>query len=405
MLIKTIAFAVLLSTFGVVLAADWTGFRGDGSGVSKDAAPPSKFTETEHVAWKSSLPGKGLSSPIVVKDRVYVTASSGAKDDRLHILCYAAGDGKLAWERQYWATGRTLTHTSSAVAANTPVSDGETIFAFYSSNDLIAVDLDGNLKWFRGLAIDYPEAGNDVGMASSVAVVDGAVIVQSESQGDSFVMGIDAKTGETLWKLDRLKEANWTTPVVLTGKGAAKNLVLLTNKEGLSAHDPRTGREVWRNAKECDGIGSCVVADDFVYVPGGGTRAVKIPTGGEPEVVWSNAKLNSGAASPLVYEDRIYTINRAGVITAADIKTGESVWQLRLKGQFWATPVVVDDVMFVAGKEGNVQTIDLSDPKKGKLIGENKLPGEIYGTPAISQARSMFARTRHCGKSRSNRYR
>lgn len=362
-------------------AADWPAFRGNGSSVSADAAPPTTFSADEGVAWKAKLPGKGVSSPIVVKDRVIITSSSGAKEDRLHTLCFAATDGKLLWERQAWATGRTLCHSSSAVAANTAASDGTRVFSFFSSNDLLAYDLNGELLWFRGLAMDYPEAGNDVGMSSSVAVVDGVVVVQSESQGDSFVLGLDALTGETLWHIPQPKEAVWSSPTVAkTADG--KPLVLTANLTSITARDPKTGTERWVNNKECDGISSTVVSGDVAYVPGGGLRALKFGDS-VPEVLWSNAKLNAGSASPVVHKDRVYVINRAGVLSAADTKTGESVWQLRLKGQFWATPVIAGDTMYVSAKDGNIQTVDLSGDK-GKLIAENKLGGEVMATPAIT---------------------
>lgn len=380
---KNLLTILSLLTFSVtpLSAADWPSFRGNGTSVSADAAPPTKFSADEGVAWKAKLPGKGVSSPIVVDNRVIVTSSSGAKEDRLHTLCFAAGDGKLLWERQAWATGRTLTHESSAVAANTAASDGTRVFTFFSSNDLIAYDLNGELLWFRGLAIDYPEAGNDIGMSSSVAVVAGVVVVQSESQGDSFAMGLDAKTGETLWHIPRSKEAIWSSPTVAAGKDG-KPLILMTNLAGVTARDPKTGTELWSNAKECDGISSTAVSGDVAYVPGGGLRAIKFGDS-EPTVLWSNAKLSAGAASPVVHKDRVYTINRAGVLSAADTKTGEPVWQLRLKGQFWATPVIAGDTMYVSAKDGNIQTVDLSGDK-GKLIADNKLGGEVMATPAIA---------------------
>lgn len=374
-------FCFLALSVAAFAANDWPSFRGNGSSVSADAAPPTKFSADDGVAWKAKLPGKGVSSPIVVKDRIIITSSSGAKEDRLHTLCFAAADGKLLWERQAWATGRTLCHTSSAVAANTAASDGTRVFAFFSSNDLIAYDLNGELLWFRGLAVDYPEAGNDVGMSSSVAVVDGVVIVQSESQGDSFAVGLDAKTGETLWHIPRSKEAIWSSPTVAKTTDG-KPLILMTNLAGITARDPKTGTERWVNAKECDGISSPVVSDGVVYVPGGGLRALKFGDS-EPEILWSNAKLNAGAASPVVHKDRVYVINRAGVLYAADTKTGEPVWQLRLKGQFWATPVIAGETMYVSAKDGNIQTVDLSG-EKGKLIADNKLGGEVMATPAIA---------------------
>jgi outer membrane protein assembly factor BamB len=197
-----VAFLLAASSAG---AADWLQFRGTNSNsATTDAPPPADLSDTlAHVAWQASLPGRGLSSPIVVDGRVIVTCSSGPNQDRLHVLCFDAASGKQLWERQFWATGRTLTHPSSANAAPTPASDGKLVFAFYSSNDLACLDLDGNLKWFRGLAHDFPHAGNDVGMSSSPVVLGDVVITQIECQGDSFAAGIDKHTGESRWRIVR----------------------------------------------------------------------------------------------------------------------------------------------------------------------------------------------------------
>ena len=149
-----------------------------------------------------------------VSGRVIATSASGASQDRLHVHAFDAASGKSLWERQFWATGRTLCHPTSSVAACSPMSDGQRIFAFFSSNDLVCLDLNGNLLWYRGLTLDYPTAANDVGMSSSPLVVDGTVIVQVENKGDSFAAGLDAETGQTRWKIPRKPEMNWTSPTV-----------------------------------------------------------------------------------------------------------------------------------------------------------------------------------------------
>ena len=112
---------LLLCSASMLLAQDWKQFRGsDGSGILNRPALPVKLTLDEHVAWKSPLPGRGLSSPIVIGDRVIVSCASGAQQDRLHVRCHDVTDGSLIWERQFWATGRTMTHQKTSVAAPTP---------------------------------------------------------------------------------------------------------------------------------------------------------------------------------------------------------------------------------------------------------------------------------------------
>ena len=149
-------------------ASDWPQFRGtQGSAVAVDANLPASLDAQRNIAWKVNLPGQGHSSPVIVGDRVFVTCASGPKGKRLHALCFDAITGKQRWERQFWATGRTMCHEKMSNATPTPASDGQRIFAFYSSNDLICLDLEGNLQWFRGLNHDYQNASNSLGMSSS----------------------------------------------------------------------------------------------------------------------------------------------------------------------------------------------------------------------------------------------
>ena len=377
-----------------VRAADWLQFRGaDSNSVSPDAQPPADWSATKNVAWKVELPGRGPSSPIVVGDRVVVTASSGVKQDRLHVLCFSAADGRRLWERQFWATGRTLSHPSSANAAPTPASDGRLIFAFYSSNDLACLDLDGNLQWFRGLAYDFPHAGNDVGMSSSPVVVGDVVIAQVECQGDSFAVGIDKATGETRWRVDLPHEASWASPVVVRGIGGAPDVVLLQSPSELTAHDAATGKQLWAYKVPCDAISSPVAADGLVYVASKGMTALRPIAAGEPEVAWNVAGIQPGAASTIASGGRLFVINRSGVLACANAADGQSLWKVRLAGEFWGTPALVGNRLYCVNKDGAGQVVEIQpDDRKAEIIGGGKLEGTFQASPALS-AGALYLRS------------
>ena len=148
---KVLAFVSVLSLSQIASGEDWLQFRGnDHRGISLKSETPTNLSKN-NIAWKIPLPGRGLSSPIVIGNRVFLTASSTTDQSRLHVICANKDNGEIEWERQFWATGRTICHEKTCVAAPTPVSDGKNIYALYSSNDLICLDLDGNLKWIRGL--------------------------------------------------------------------------------------------------------------------------------------------------------------------------------------------------------------------------------------------------------------
>jgi outer membrane protein assembly factor BamB len=389
--IKIIA-AALLSLAGTTsaLADDWRQFRGnDQTAAAPASSLPEKWNDAS-IAWKAELPGKAASSPIVVDGKVIVTSASGYRNDRLHVAAFDEATGKPLWHRQFWATGRTLTHPFSSVAANTPASDGEHIYAFFSSNDLACLDLDGNLVWFRGITHDYPAAANDVGMSASPVVVGDTVVVQVENEVDSIAMGLDKATGEELWKLDRPKTMNWTSPTVVGAGDDA--LVVLQSSDYLTAHHPRTGKEAWRFAKGCSTIVSPVAIGESVYACSGDgmVKLVRKGTTDEVDVVWSQAKLTPSNASPVVSDGIVYTINRAGVLVAANVADGEILWQTRLKGPFWATPVLAGDKLFVFNHEGLCQVVQLGDD--GKVIAENQLEDKVLGSPAVV-GNAMFVRS------------
>jgi outer membrane protein assembly factor BamB len=399
---RCLPLAVVLFCGSIAAAADWTQFRGaaSNSSVAADNSLPTEWSKDKNVAWQVELPGRGPSSPIVVGGRVIVTASSGVDQDRLHVLCFSAKDGKKLWERQFWATGRTLTHPTSANAANTPASDGKLIFAFYSSNDLVCLDLEGNVKWLRGLAFDYPTAGNDVGLASSPVVLGDTVVVQIECQGESFAAGIDKHTGLTKWRVERDREAGWCSPIVMRGKTAAEDRVLVQSANYLTAHDPATGKEVWRFKEACNVIPSAAADGGVVYVPAGGMTALRPADGtSEPSVLWKAAKLQPASASPIVSAGRIYTINRAGVVVCADAASGEILSQVRLQGSFWGTPALVGDRLYCISQEGLAQVVEYSDEgRQGEVIGKGEIGETIQASPAVANGALYLRSDRHLWK-------
>ena len=241
-LLLTLTFAALANGLE---AGDWPGFRGPlGNGVSDEVGLPVALDAKKHIAWRVELPGRGLSSPLVVGDRVFVTASGGTRQDRLQIICLNAADGSVIWQRQFWATGSTMCHKKTSIAAPTPVTDGRRLFAIFSSNDLFCLDLDGNLQWLRGMTLDYPNARNSLGMASSRVLAGGVLVAQVENDSESFTAGLDKQNGVNLWRVDRPKSANWTTATVQkTGSGA--EMLLLQSGRGIHAVNPKNGEVAW----------------------------------------------------------------------------------------------------------------------------------------------------------------
>lgn len=388
------ACIAVLSACSFEALADWRQFRGnDSSSVVADASLPTEWVDEDtpkNIGWKASLPGRGLGSPIVVGGRVFVTCSSGFRQDRLHVLCFDAANGQKLWERQFWATGRTMTHPKTCGAASSPCSDGQHIFALYSSNDLVCLDLDGNLQWFRGITHDFPNCSNSLGMASSPIVIDDTLIVQTENDADSFASGFDAYTGETRWKRTRAKRANWASPSALKDPTSGEVLVLLQGSSGVEAVKPRTGELVWAYNGGASTIPSLVVADGVAYIPSNGLTALRTDAGkSEPRQLWNVAKLGPATPSPLVLGGKIYVVGGAGVLTCANLEDGKTEWQLRLTGPFTASPVAAGKRLYLVNENGLCQVVQLGG-EKGELVGRSELklgktePADlIQATPAI----------------------
>lgn len=364
--------------------ADWLNFRGpNGSGFAEGITSLPTDWSDESIAWKVTLPGRGLSSPVIVGNRLYLSAASGPDQKQLHLLCFDRESGEPIWERRFWATGRTMAHKKTNVAAPTPASDGERIYALFSSNDLICVDLDGDLIWTRGLTLDYPNASNSLGMASSPIVAGDTLIAQIENDSESFAAGFDLLTGENKWKLDRPKAANWTSPTVLQLDD--EDVVAMQSSKGIVGIVPATGSSLFQFGSGASTIPSSAAVGDQLYIPSNGLTAVKVSANGaEPEELWNESAQRPGTASPLVIGDKLYLLNNAGVLSCADTETGKRLWRIRLKGPFSGSPVAANgDHLYIFNETGIGQIVDLTG-EEGVLASEIELGETILSTPSLS---------------------
>lgn len=387
-------FLPLLVFPSLLAASDWTQFRGsDVSGVAASGKPPVTFDAAGSIVWKMPLPGRGLSSPVIVGDRVFITAASGPKQETLHVLCFNATDGKQLWDREFKATGRTMCHSKTCNAAPTPCSDGKRIFALFSSNDLLCLDLDGNLQWFRGLMLDYPNASNSLGLASSPVIADGVLIVQMENDSDSFVAGVDAATGVNQWRIAGPKDANWTSPAIIREQGQP-DTVLISSGDGALALDPKSGRERWKLPGPGSTISSCTANRTHLVqpIPGRGVALWELKGGTTPpKMLWESAQVGTDTASPVIIGERLFTVNGAGVLTCAETMTGERPWKLRMDGRFSGSPVAAGNTIYIASEKGVLHAIDTT-AAEGAISGKLELGETVLCTPSIS-GNSLYVRS------------
>ncbi len=374
-------------------ADDWTQFRGAGGISVSDSSLPTKFDDETNVAWKVPMPSKGASGPIVIGNKVIVTCSGGEKQDQLSTVCIDAQSGKQLWEQKFWATGRCFVHPLSANAAPTPATDGEYIYAFYSSNDLACLDLDGNLIWYRGLAVDYPKAGNDVGMSSSPVVHDGVVVVQVESPGDSFAMGLDTETGKTIWTNERTKDGVWASPLLLESENAPA-MVVLQSKDGFDVLNIKTGEKVFSDKGQCSSISSAAIVNGRLFVPIDGTTAYSVSADGKFEKMWNSSQLRPSSVSGVVHDGQVLSLNGTGVLQSFSLDDGTPGKKVRVCAPraTWSTPVVAGDHMYFFTQKGMSHVVKLGE--EPEVVHEHNFgDDEVFlGSPAVSN-NAMYVRS------------
>ncbi len=391
--------ALLLAS---VLAANptadtWAGFRNDGSGRTAATNLPTKWSPTENVAWKVSTPGYGQSSPVVWKDRVYVTSVEGEQKEKLHVGCYALTDGKKQWVKTFDATQKGKNNPMMSRAAGTPVVDGEGVYALFESGDLIALDHKGELRWERKFATELGELKNNHGLGSSPAQTDKTVIVLLDHQGPGKLIAVNKSSGKDVWAVDRTPRSSWTSPVVVNGS------VVVSSGGTVTGYAAADGKQLWEmTGLVGNSIPSAAVAGDSVIVAAGENRMkpdadatsksnCKVTLGGKDgyTVAWHAKKLASGTASPIAHAGHVYFTDKSGFVVCLDEKTGEEKYRERLDNQQWATPIAAGDHVFFFGKDG--ATTVLKTGAEYDKVASNKLWSDADAAKRKEEAKKKDA--------------
>lgn len=347
--VACLVFAVAMVS---VEGSDWTRFRGpNGTGISPDPDPlPVSFSETENLAWKISLPGAGVSCPIVVGDKVFVTCYSGygvdrenpgdIKDLKRHVLCLDRTSGKTLWEKTVDAVLPEDPYFGMGVpehgyASHTPVSDGENVYVFFGKSGVYSYDLDGKELWH--VSVGTRSDDRAWGSSSSPIVVDNVLVVPAGAESRA-VVGLDKQTGKELWRSESDGLGNvWGTPAISKVDDTRTDIIIGAPDE-IWAINPESGKLKWYCiAMSTDQFNSSVlVTDGMIYaVEGRGGGSIAVKAGGKGDVTESNVAWSGNDSNrfstPLVYDGRIYLLS-GGMVKCLNAADGREIFQARLQG-------------------------------------------------------------------------
>ena len=399
--------SVALLSLVLFSGADWTRLRGPGaSGISSDTGLPITWSATENIVWKTALPGKGGSSPITLKDKIFLTAYTGYGIDRsnlgtqeglmLHVLCFNRADGKLVWEtkgkallpEQKYDGGHIDLH---GYASATPVTDGESLFTFFGRSGVRAYDLEGKLLW----TVEVGSNVNGWGSAASPIFFGDLLIVNASVESESLI-ALNKKTGKEVWKATGIRES-WSTPAIVDLPDGKQELVLAMHSR-VVGFDPATGKQLWQCAGFPDYVVPMTVADKgIVYITGGrSSSTLAVRAGGRGDVTETHRlwTLNKGCKvpSPLIHDGLLYWVSNLDTAACIDAATGEIIYHQRLpkRGAFYGSVVMAEGRLYAVSKMRG--TVVFAVGKEFKQLARNNLGDEsiFNATPVISNGQLLL---------------
>ena len=404
MIRKTIAVAcVVLFASTMSLAQDWSRFRGpNGSGVSTAQTVPTSWSESDY-NWTIELPGSGHSSPVVWRDRVYVTSGDEQSGTR-RLIAVEISNGRRLWVREFKAQHHKK-HSLNSFASPTPVVDDRHVYTVWGTPQrcvVVAVDHAGREVWRTQL---QPfRSGHGFGV--SPVIFENRLILPIEQQGDSVWLALSCDDGSQEWRVKRDSKLHYSTPCVFRQRGTDPLLVFVNWKYGISGVSPRTGDVRW-NFDVFDkqhvesSIASPVVFDDLVIGVCGwlgyGNEVIAVRPGRLPtdavqpttkqdvpanKIVWRIQRGAPLCTTPLVKDPFIFLWSDSGIVTCADVRTGQIHWQKRVGGTFYASPIWVNGYLYNVSTTGRV--VVLAANATYKLVARNELGDPSQATPAVA---------------------
>jgi outer membrane protein assembly factor BamB len=388
---------VLLLLTAVADAEQWPGWRGPrGDGTSLETSVPIRWSSTDKVFWKASIPGKGHSSPIVWDNRIFLTTCL-EKDEKRMLLCLDRADGKILWQREVLQAKLERKHNLNSFASATPATDGKHVWVTFLQDPTMQVacyDFDGKKVWQRSPG----EFHSIQGFCSSPVLYKDLVIINGDQDAEAWIVALDKVTGSERWRADRPNRTrSYCTPLIVDAAG--KKQLIQSGSKCVAGYDLDTGKLIWI----VDGpteqfVSSMVFTDNVLFLTAGFPtfHLMAIRPDGEgnvskTHVLWDDQRAADYVPSPIAQGKYFFFVNDNGVAAGCIVaKTGERVWTHRLGRHHSASPVSAGGYLYFLDDDGN--TFVLKAAPKFELVSRNPLGEECYASPAVSRGQ-IFIRT------------
>jgi outer membrane protein assembly factor BamB len=390
--------------------AHWTHWRGpSGQGYCDDTRVPLTWSEKDNILFKIKLPGRGNSTPIIHGDRIFLTTANGGER---HVLCVRATDGKVLWQR---TAARDVpaeaSHPWNGHASPSCATDGQHVYAFFGTPGLFCYDVEGNEVWQHRFGTFYSKAG--WGTAASPFLYEDLVIQNCDNDGGkedaapAALVALDRKTGKVRWSTPRDQGRGFSTPRLIRMAGGRIDLVL-NGPDGVWGYDPKTGKERWRcrrvDPSEQGKFGEPLPVDDGqrMFVLSGRTgpyQVIEMPGTGDvtgTHVLYSTKRRHRDVASPILWQGRVYVVDRNSNLSCFDLKTGKELYSGRLSKRSvnsMASPIALRGKLLWLLDDGT--TVVVTPGPKLAIAARNKLDGgnlDFGASPAVANGK-MYLRS------------
>jgi len=399
---KIILILALCVTAQAQSAAHWPQWRGPFfNGVARGDAP-AVWNDTTNIKWKTQIPGRGHSTPVIWGNRIFLTTASptGIPDSkalveqRFDVLSIDRATGKILWQK----TARTTTphegfhRAYGSFASNSPATDGKYVYASFGSRGVYCYDFNGKLIWEKDLGVQM-KMRNAFGEGAAPLLHGNRIFLVFDHEAESFIVALDKRNGKELWRATRDEPSSWSTPLAIEHNGRTEIVVSATKK--VRSYDAETGKVVWESA----GLGTNaipvpVTQNGIVYVMSGHRdpklMAIKLGKQGDltgsDAIVWSHTRGVPYTASPVLYDNKLYVVTDSGMVSAFNATTGEPHYhQTRLPKSYnlKASPVGANGKLYLATEDGDVVVLKMGE--KFEVLGTNHLTDQIFiATPVIA---------------------